>query len=248
MKQILTIIIILLSGIVFGQESKMAEANNLYIAEQYEKAIVAYKEILSSGKESADLYYNLGNAYYKDGDYNNAILNYERAKLLSPNDEDIDFNLKMANQHVVTSIEPLPQPFLKKWKASVVNMHSADSWARISIVAFLFFLGMLGLYVFGKSTAVKKFSFIAGIVLIVFSLSAFSFASAQHKNQKIREYAIVFNPRVTVKSAPSETSTDLFLIYEGLKVQIIDNSGSWTEVRLLDGNQGWLPTSSIVVI
>jgi tetratricopeptide (TPR) repeat protein len=248
MKYIQTIILVLLSGFVFGQEAKITEANNLYTSEQYKKAIDAYNEILRMGKESAGLYYNLGNAYYKAGDYNNAILNYERAKLLAPNDEDIDFNLKIANQHVVTSIEPLPQPFFKKWKTSIINMNSADGWAKISIVTFLLFLGLLGLYIFGNSSVIKKISFIGGIVLIVCSLSAFSFASSQSKNQKIRNHAIVFNPRVTVKSAPSETSTDLFLIYEGLKVQVVDSSGNWTEVRLLDGNQGWLPTSAIVRI
>lgn len=248
MKYIQTIILMAFSVFAVGQEAKMAEANNFYSSEQYQKAIGVYNEILQSGKESAELYFNLGNAYYKDGDINNAILNYERAKLLSPNDEDIDFNLKIAGQHVVTSIEPLPQPFYLRWRASIVNLYNGYSWAKISIFTFLLFLSMLGLYIFGSSSNLKKLAFILGIVFICLSLLTFSFASKQNSRQKTHNQAIVFCPRVTVKSAPTETATDLFLIYEGLKVEVIDNVNSWTEVRLKDGNQGWLKDSCIVRI
>lgn len=223
-------------------------ANAFYTTEEYQKALNVYLQILNSGEESAKLYFNLGNSYYKVGDMNNAILNYERAKLLAPHDEDIDFNLKMANQYVVTSIDELPQPFFMRWKQSVVNLYPADTWSLISISAFIFFLILLGLFVFSKTVSIRRISFWLGIVVVIFSGFTYSFASHQKKNTEIRDHAIVFCPRVTVKSSPAESGTDLFLIYEGLKVQITDSLNTWREIKLADGNEGWLPDSCIVRI
>lgn len=224
------------------------KANAFYTTEEYQQAISLYEQILSSGEESAKLYFNLGNAYYKAGDINNAILNYERAKLLAPNDEDIEFNLRIANQFVVTSIEALPQPFFVRWQQSVINMYPADTWSVISISAFVLFLILLGFYLFGRSISVRRISFWIGILAVIFSGFAFSFASKQKDKIKNRTQAIVFCPRVTVKSAPAQTGTDLFLIYEGLKVEVTDSLHTWKEIKLADGNEGWLPDSCIVKI
>jgi tetratricopeptide (TPR) repeat protein len=238
-------------GFLFAQEDNTRlweKANAFYTTEEYQQAISLYEQILSSGEESAKLYFNLGNAYYKAGDINNAILNYERAKLLAPNDEDIDFNLRIANQFVVTSIDELPKPFVVRWKQSIVNLYPADTWSAISVSAFVLFLILLGLYIFGRSVSVRRLSFWAGILVIVFSGLAFSFASEQKSKIKNRDHAIVFCPRATVKSSPAQTGTDLFLIYEGLKVEITDSLNTWTEIKLADGNEGWLPDSCIVKI
>ena len=194
------------------------------------------------------MYFNLGNAYYKTGDINNAILSYERAKVLAPHDEDIEFNLKIANQYVVTSIEELPQPFFLRWRQSVVNMYPADSWSLISISAFSVFLILLGLFVFSRKVSIRRISFWVGILVVIFSGSTFSFAAQQKKKIVERNQAIVFCPRVTVKSSPTQTGTDLFLIYEGLKVEITDSLTTWKEIKLADGNEGWLADSCIVKI
>lgn len=251
MKNILAIIITLLPFFLSAQESNdsmWVKANNLYSAEEYQQAVSVYEQILAGGHESAKLYYNLGNAYYKTGDINNAILNYERAKVLAPQDEDIEFNLSIANQFVVTKIDELPQPFFLRWRTSVINKYPADTWATISVAAFIIFLILLGLFFFSRSVAIKRFGFWIGIVLVIFSGITFSFASKQKTKINTRDHAIVFCPRVTVKSSPSETGTDLFLIYEGLKIQVTDSLSNWKEIRLADGNQGWLPDSCIVKI
>ncbi len=248
MRIVHTILGIVLILPVFGQIDKMKTADSLYTAEKYQEAVALYEEVLQEGKESAELYFNLGNAYFKTGDINHAILNFERARLLDPNDEDIAFNLQVANQYVVTSVEPLPQPFFARWSNAVINLNSADSWGRISLIAFFCFLVFLGLFLFAKSAGIKRFSFILGILSIVISLFAFSFASKQQSKIRNRNHAIVFCPRVTVKSSPSENGTDLFLIYEGVKVEITDSLDVWKEVKLLDGNLGWLKDSCIVRI
>ncbi len=223
-------------------------ANAYYTTEEYQKALSDYMQILQSGQESAKLYFNIGNAYYKAGDINNAILNYERAKLLAPHDPDINFNLNIANQHVVTQIEALPQPFFLRWRSRIINLYPADAWAGISIGAFLLFLGLLGLFIFSRRSFVKKLSFWFGILAIVVSGFTFSFAARQKEKINQRKHAIVFCPRVTVKSAPAENSTDLFLLYEGVKVEISDSVNIWKEIKLPDGNVGWLPDTCIVRI
>jgi tetratricopeptide (TPR) repeat protein len=248
MKKFVAIILVLLSTQAFCQESKFEQANKLYTSEQYEQAIRLYNELISQGYESAELYFNLGNAYYKVKNINNAILYYEKAHLLAPNDNDINFNLKVANQYVVTNIEPLPQPFFVRWKNGAVNLYTVDRWAGISVFSFIFLLAFLGLYLFTRSANIKKISFILGIVLISLTLLSYSFASKQKAAINRHNKAIVFCPRVTVKSAPSETATDLFLVYEGLKVEVIDSLKNWKEVKLQDGNQGWLRDSCIVKI
>ncbi len=245
----LTGLVILLTSFAQENHTQLWEkANAFYTTEEYEQAIASYEQILASGEESAKLYFNLGNAYYKANNINKAILNYERAKLLAPHDEDIDFNLQIANQFVVTTTEVLPQPFFLRWRASVINSYPADTWSYISISAFLVFLVFLGLYIFSNRVTLRRVSFWLGIVLVIFSGFTFSFASKQKQKIVERKSAIVFCPRVTVKSSPVETGTDLFLIYEGLKIGIVDSLNNWKEIKLADGNQGWLPDSCIVRI
>ncbi|MFW6310154.1 MAG: tetratricopeptide repeat protein [Prolixibacteraceae bacterium] len=224
------------------------KANAFYSTEEYNKAIASYEQILEEGQVSAKLYFNLGNAYYKTGEINKAILNYERAKLLAPQDEDIQFNLERANQYVVTKIDELPQPFFTRWKNQVVNLFPADSWSVISISAFILFLVLLGLFLFSRSITVKRLAFWSGIAFILIAAFSFSFAAQQKKELVNRNQAIVFCPRVTVKSSPAKSGTDLFLLYEGVKVEITDSLNTWREIKLNDGNEGWLPDSCVVKI
>lgn len=250
------VIVFVIAGILvslasFAQntpEQLWEKANSFYTAEEYQQAISTYEQILQQGEESAKLYFNLGNAYYKAGDINNAILNYERAKLLAPQDDDIRFNLELANQYVVTKIDELPQPFFQRWRNSIINLYPADSWSAISIASFILFFILLGLFLFSKSIPVKRISFWIGILVIIISALSFSFAAKQKKEMTKRNEAIVFCPRVTIKSSPAQSGTDLFLIYEGVKVQITDSLNTWKEIKLKDGNQGWLPDSCIVKI
>ena len=250
-KIVTVLLIIFISWSVNAQENNTQlweKANAFYTTEDYKQAISFYEQILATGQESARLHFNLGNAYYKSGNINMALLNFERAKLLAPNDENIDFNIKMANQFVVTSIEPLPLPFFLRWRTSVINMHSSDTWSYISIASFILFLILIGLFIFSRIVMVRRISFLTGIFIFIFSGFTFSFASQQKKKITERKNAIVFCPRVTVKSSPALTGTDLFLIYEGLKVEITDSVNTWKEIKLADGNEGWLPDSCIVKI
>lgn len=240
-----TILALLFATTLFAQEDLLHKANDLYTQEKFTEAIDVYNQLLMTNLESPEVYYNLGNAYFKTNQFPKAILNYERAKLLSPDDEDINFNLQVANQRVVDAIQELPGIFIVRWWNSLVNSQTTDTWALVSIIAFVLFLTLAGLYFFARSGDIRRIAFWTASVLFAFSMMSWSFAAQQKSRLVDHEYAIVMQPTVTVKSSPSEKGTNLFVVHEGLKVKVIDRLGDWLEVKLADGNKGWLLMESI---
>ena len=232
MKKIYIYLLFVVIGIspIYSQTT-LTQANEAYGQEDYIKAIELYEQTLREQGVSSDLYYNLGNAYYKHNEFAKAILNYERALLLNPGNEDARFNLEMANTHIVDKIDPVGKFFLSVWIDSLRNFLSSNTWAVIGIVSFLLFIGGLYLYLFSKSVKAKKFGFFGGIILFLIAVLANWFAAT-----------------VPVKSSPAESGTDLFILHEGTKVSILSKLGDWSEVKISDGNRGWLPSSSIEII
>ncbi|MFV0366685.1 MAG: tetratricopeptide repeat protein [Mangrovibacterium sp.] len=241
----ITILLLTLGFSASAQEALLDSANQNYINQNYNKAIEQYLEVLSGDKVSAELYYNLGNAYYKKGDYTQSILNYERAKRLAPNDEDIQFNLNMANAHIVDDIQPLPQVFFVDWWHGLINTFTVNEWAWVSCVSFLLFLIGFCIYLFSSTSRNKRLGFTFGVLSVLISILSFNFAASHKKELNKHRQAIIIQPTVTVKSSPSEGGTSLFIIHEGLKVEIREELGDWLEVRLDDGNQGWLQANSL---
>ena len=191
---------------------------------------------------------NGANAYYKDKQYAKAILNYERALLLSPGNEDARFNLNMANSHITDKIEPVGSFFLTVWIHSLINTLSSNSWAILGIISFLLFIVGIYLYFFTRNVLLRKIGFFAGLLLLLVSIFSNSFASEQKDKITERNEAIVFAPTITIKSSPAESGTDLFVLHEGTKVKLLDKVGDWSEILLADGNRGWIPTNQIEII
>ncbi len=234
-----------LIGSAYAQDTALKEAEVAYTKEDYAKAIELYEGILKSNGESAAVYYNLGNAYYKAGKIAPAILNYERCLLLDPGDSDARFNLQMARQKTIDKIEPVGDFFLVKWFKSVENLGSADSWAKTGIVCFLLFIGCLILFFFSRWVRLKKIGFYLGVLFIIMVVFANIFASDQKAEMINRKHAIVFAPTDTVKSSPDASGTDLFVLHEGTNVTVKSTLGEWSEIELEDGNVGWMPSKDI---
>ncbi len=228
------------------QEHKFNEANQFYQNGQYEEAINAYEEILEMGYESAELYYNLGNSLYKLGKNPRAILNYERALRLKPNDEDIQFNLQIANLQVLDKIPSIPELFYVKFINEIGNYFSLHSLTLLTIFIYICFFSFLIIWILIKPGSLKRIfktmSYGLGIILIFFSFLFISKVS--HK----RVDAIVMESEIDVRSAPSSDGTEIFKIHEGLKVKITDRRGDWIEIRLSDGKEGWLESLTIETI
>ncbi|MBN2173660.1 MAG: tetratricopeptide repeat protein [Bacteroidales bacterium] len=248
MKKLIGIIILFLligSTIALPVDTLYFKANAAYSNEMYADAAHLYQQIVDKGYESSDLYYNLGNAYFKTNDIPSAILYYEKAKKLRPNDEDINFNLKIANTKIVDKIEPVPELFLKEWWRSLYNMFSANTWAKISIGGFILFFVLLAFYLLSKLMKIRKLAFYSGLVILFFTIFSFTIAYKKYNLVTKQKEAIVFTPTITVKSSPNPNSVDLFVIHEGSKVQIMEKVGDWYEIKIANGSVGWLPGQSI---
>ncbi len=216
------------------------KANQSYSDADYETAIMDYESVINAGYESAALYFNLGNAYFKAGNIPAAILYYEKARKLDPTDESTQFNLELANSRIIDKLEPLPQFFLKTWWKSSRDLLNSDQWASVGILSFILLLICAAVFIISGAMLTRKFSFWSGIVFLGIMGLSFIFSASGYNEYSRHSGGIVFTPTVTVKSSPSENSVDLFVIHEGIKVFITDQVEGWSEVRLANGNVGWI--------
>lgn len=251
MKKSLIIILSLVVSLVSNAQQTdtlFKSANNDFTEGKFQESINKYEKIIEQGYESSELYFNLGNAYYKQNVIAKAILNYERALQLDPNNQDVKYNLELTNRLVVDQIEVLPVFFLTSWIHGVKNIFSSDNWAIISIISFVIALIFIAIYLFTRSISMKKLSF--WISFFVFIISVISFIFSYQQKQKIvaNHTGIIMSPSVTVKSSPDASGTDLFVIHEGTKVWIEDRIADWNEIKLSDGSKGWLKSEDFEVI
>ena len=231
-------------------ESNITKAmgDSAYMRNDYATAIQIYEDLLEQG-EAAELYYNLGNSYFKTDDIARAILNYERALLLQPGNADIRANLEIARAKTVDKLVPIPEVFFVSWIKSVINCLSVDAWAKWGLLFFIILLISCSMFFFAKRLNIRKIGFISGCICVVLTILCNVFASQQKAELMNRDAAIVLTPAVTVRSTPSESGTGLFILHEGHKVSIKDDSmREWKEIRLEDGKVGWVPTATIEAI
>ena len=223
-----------------------AMADSAYAEADYATAIHVYEQLIATHGESAAIYYNLGGAYYKMDEIARAILNYERALLIEPSNADAKFNLELARSKAVDKNVLVSEVFLVHWYRDFAAMMSADEWAKVAILCFIILISCLVLFIFGKKRKTKKIIFIFAILSLVCTIWANVIASQQTSKLQHRESAIVVEPSVTVRSTPSVNGTELFILHEGKKVKIKDDSmKAWKEIEIEDGNIGWLPAETI---
>jgi len=242
-------ILLLLSAVsCLSAQTVVEEANAAYTAKDYEQAVQIYETALHENGVSATVYYNLGNAYYRLNKVAPAILNYERALLLDPGNRDIRFNLEIARLKTVDRIEQVGKFFLAEIYNAMQNWFSTDQWSYIAIVNFFLLIACLFLFFFSRRITLKKIGFFVGLVLLVTCLAANVFAYSQKKKLTHRTTAIIFSPATTIKSAPDNSGTDLFILHEGTKVKVTNHLGEWSEIETADGNVGWIKSREIKVI
>ena len=230
-------------------DSLWNQANAAYADGRWSDAVSDYIMILDMGLESAPLYCNTGDAFFKDGNIPMAILYYERALKLDPSYEDAKYNLELMNALIQDRIDPVPEFILKAWTKEVGYLMDSDSWAVCFIVLFALTLAMVLLFILGPSAAARRTGFFTGILTLLLSVASLSFSLWQKKDYMSADEAVVMRPVTSVKSSPSAgSSTDLFILHEGTKVKVIDEVGRWNNIELADGRQGWLPAEDIEII
>ena len=209
----------------------------------------AWSDLRALGLESPQLYCNLGDALFKQDDLAHAILNYERALKLDPSYADARHNLAFAQTQLQDKIEAIPDFFLEVWGRKMCWLLPADTWAALFLVLLAVTLACVLLFLLGRRVAARKTGFIAGIVALVLALLCMSFAFWQRADYRKADSAIITRAVTTVQSAPGRDSAkDLFVLHEGTRVKLLDSVGSWCNIELADGRQGWLPETDLEVI
>lgn len=254
-RKVATVVTLLLS-IGFSMNIQAKDLDSLWTAGvqaytdgKFSDASAAWTSIEESGQKSATLYYNLGNAWFKQANYPKAILNYERALRLDPSYSDARYNLEFTSNFVQDKIEPVPEFILKSVARKVCYVMGSNAWAVIFLVLLAAALVMGLLFLLGSSVGKRRAGFYCGIVLLLLSAGALSFSIWQKSDSVKTDTAIVMSPVSSVKSSPSSgSSKDLFVIHEGTKVTILDEVGSWKNIALADGRQGWITSNELEVI
>lgn len=239
------IFIVLLTTQVFFAQNGFEKGNELYQKLKYEEAAKAYESVLKTNKHSAELYFNLGNCYYKLNKAAPAIYNYEKALVLKPNDSETLNNLKFAKKLTIDEIKEVPKVGFAKLIQNVTSAFHYNTWAWISVILsttfLLFFIG----YYFSQISFSKRLFFFGmfGLVFILLiSISAAIFEKNRYENEKP---AIVFAEIAEVKSEPQKLSSNIFVLHEGTKVFVEETLDNWKKIQLTDGTEGWIEKNAI---
>jgi len=239
MKRLIFILSLFICSQNFASEQVFELGNKQYVNENYSAAISLYDSILTSGLESSELYYNLGNCHYKTNDWANAIWHYEKSLQLNHNEKTIH-NLELAKLKIIDRIEPIPQLFYKKWWINLTQTLSTQVWQILSLfgIGLIFILQLISQFTSLKSKLITKI--LSAITVIILLITQTSY----HNNFTKKE-AIIFSETITVNSAPTSSSTNLFILHAGSKVEIIDAIGDWINIKIANGNSGWIAQNSI---
>lgn len=251
MKKILTLILLLLSFNGFAQDDYQAafqRGNEAFTTKNYERAADIYEQILAKEQVSFELYFNLGNAYFRLNEIPKAILNYERALQIKPHQKDARYNLKLANQRTIDQISTASSFFLIEWWIVWRGFFSSTVWSILAIIAvFTSVLGCL-VWLFGESRKKKKIGFLLGVVFFVFGILFGLTAWQRYAYEQNSNMAILFAKETSLKLGADNASPNVLILHEGTKVEILGKTGLWHKVRLPNGEQGWLPVESLVKI
>lgn len=246
LKQTLYIFIaFVIPSMCFGADSMsalFASGNSSYNKGLYKEALATYQKVFNSDYESSALYYNMGNACYKTGDIPSALLYYGKAHKLSPGDEDINFNIRFVNLRTTDKIDEVPEFFLTRWWKGFILGISANSLAALSILFVLLASGILIVYFFTAAVAVKKSSFYGAVILFVIGAFVIFIAGMQVNYFNGHREAVIFSSSVIVKSGPVDKAGALFVIHDGTRVNVLEDSNGWLKIRLANGNEGWIRT------
>ena len=230
---------------VFDETEIFSQGNKFFEQKNYDEAIRKFQLLENNGWESAELYFNLGNCFAQKKQWGKAILNYERALLLDPNDEIIHNNLKYVNDKTIDDIEKIPDFFLIKWWENAQNWASSGVWSIFGILALWGSIAGLILWILGKERSQRKRGFIIGWSVLIASLLFFALAYSRFSVQQNSGAAIIMVAETPLKTLPDDISPPILQVHEGTKVKIIEKLTSWYKVRLENGEIGWISESAI---
>ncbi|MDD7438631.1 MAG: tetratricopeptide repeat protein [Bacteroidales bacterium] len=249
MKRLLLYIIVLsISASQFSFATTMNEGIAAYQETNYTKAIELFTQVLSENGSTAEAYYNLASAYYKNGNIGPAVLNFHRAYRLDPSDGDTRYNLRFVSSQVTDKIEETPKLFISRWLDSLSHWFGLSTWRALSAIFIVLVATGVFFYFRGRSITTRRIGFYGGVCSVVLALlvniMAYRSYSFTHENKE----AILMSSITTIKSSPDASAKDIAVVHEGLHVKTLQNLSGYTEVRLPDGTVGWIPMDSYELI
>ena len=229
----------------FANTDLQTKAEKAYSNKDYKQAIFYYESILKEGLSSYKLYYNLGNAYYKTNELGKAIYYYELANKTEPNNEDVKNNLRIANEKTIDEIESKENFFLSAIKSGLVNVMSTNSWAWLSILSLIISLSLVFVFLVSKHIPTKRISFFSSMLflLVFFSSMLLGFSALKNKHQV--KFAIILPKETNIKAEPIASTKSKFQLHSGTKVKVLETNEEWTNIKLENGNEGWVKTSDV---
>ncbi len=229
-------------------KEQLKEANTQYEAGKYAEAAVLYEDILENNYESTAVYFNLGNAYYQQQKTAEAMLNFERAKRLSPNDSEIEHNLSMTKELISIKIESYPVLFYKQWAINVVHFLSSGIWSFLALISMWLCVASALFFILKAVGKQKKQAFFSSITAFGLALLFIFLAYSKYTKETKKDEAIVFAETIALKNGPSVGSKDLESVAAGTKIRIEDKVEEWVKVVLSNEKEGWIQLKDIEII
>lgn len=216
------------------------KGNEAYIAGNFDSAIESYEKIIADGKYSLKLYYNLANAYFKSGEIGKAILFYHRVLRINPSFDDAKYNLSIAETQTKDKITALPEFFLSSWAKSFRSIFGCTAWSIISLVLLFVVIAAIIVFLLSSRLKVRKIGFYTGLAGALLLFCSVLCASSRRSEMVERNEAILLSSATSVKGSPDSSATELFVLHEGTKFEILTEVDDWCEIVIADGKKGWV--------
>jgi len=242
-RKLLMLLLVSVNLLAQSHDELMKNANKFYQEGQFEQAVLAYQKILGQGFESGAVYYNLGNAYFKSGKLGYAIFSYEKGLKLEPNDEDLSYNLRIAQARTFDKITELPKLFIIAWWEGLVTSLSLSAWSFFVILFFWILLISIAVYFFSRNSRFQRISFLSSSISLAVLIVVVVLLFARVNREAATNYGILLQQTYSVKVSPDEKGSDAFVVHEGIKFSIEDHVNDWVKIRLVDGKIGWIQKS-----
>ena len=212
---------------------------------QYPMAVANYLSVVEKGEHSSEIYYNLGCAYFQQNQIGKAVLNFARAEALNPEDADVQYNMELALAKTKDKIEPSDKFIIARWFESLARTQNSTGWAITALVMLIIAATAVVLWLITEKLSLRKIGFFTGLVAIIIFLIALISGNSAINRENSNAQAVIINNAVSVKSSPATGGKDIFILHEGTQLEVLQTLDDWSEIRLQDGNRGWLQTSAI---
>lgn len=249
MKKIIYILICILSLSVKGFSNDLIEAaEKAYDSKKYKEAVASYEKLVKDGYKSYQLYFNLGNAYYRNNELGKAIYYYELARKINPNDEDVRINLGIASAKTIDKIDSKENFFITAVKTNLLSSFTTTTWAWFTIIALIAAALLFFIFVNSSNILIKRICFLFSIVFLIAFASTY-FLGYSALNAKVEnKFAIITSKEIKVMNEPTLSASVKFSLHEGTKIRVVENNGDWLLIKLDNGNEGWLKATDVGII